>query len=59
MTEINNQSARGLDNIGQTESLGLSVGSCSRSSLGRFSRIEGRLSRIEKIEPQNVILYQA
>ena len=38
MTETNNQSARGLDDRGQAEPPGLSVGSCSRSSLGKLSR---------------------
>ena len=58
MTETNNQSARGLDGRGQAEPPELSVGNCSRSSLGRLSRIEGRSSRIEKVKPQNVIPHQ-
>ena len=59
MTETNNQSARGLDDRGQAEPPRLSVGSCSRLSPGRLSRMEGRLSRIEKVKPQNVIPHQA
>ena len=59
MAETNNRSAYSLDDREQAEPLKLSIRSCSRSSLEKLSCIEGRLSCIEKIKSQNVILYQA
>ena len=46
----------------RAEPRGSSVGGypvSRRSSLGRLSRIEGRLSGIKKVKPQNVIPHQA
>ena len=59
MTETNNWSALNLDDRGQAEPSEMSIGNCSKLSLGKLSRIKRSLSRIEKIEPQNVIPYQA
>ena len=59
MTKTNNRSACGLDNRRQAELPGLSIGSYFKLSFGKLSCIERKLSRIEKIEPQNVNPHQA
>ena len=50
MTKTNNRSARGLDDRGQAEPPGLSVGSCSIASFGR-------LSHIKEVKPREVISF--
>ena len=58
MTKTNNESACGLDNKRQAEPPRLNVGSCSKLNVRRLFCIKKRLCRIEKSEPQNVILHQ-